>query len=66
MFHPKKFPQKSFRVGLAHGDDPEMEKIARAHFESLGAREIISTKLGPALAVHAGPKSLIIALQDLS
>ena len=65
-FVSSKIPSKNFRVGLAHGDDPEMEKIARAHFESLGAKEIISTKLGPALAVHAGPKSLIIALQNLT
>ena len=43
-----------------------MEKIARAHFESLGAKEDNFYKLGPALAVHAGPKSLIIALQNLT
>ena len=60
-----KLPHGNFRIGLAHGNAPEIAKEAQEHFESLGAKEVISTKLGPALAVHAGPNSLVIAVQKI-
>ena len=64
-FVSSKLPSKNFRIGIAHGNAPEIEEKAIKHFKSLGAKQVISTKLGPALAAHAGPKSLVIAVQIL-
>ena len=38
---------------------------ARIHFEELGAEKVVTTEIGPALGVHAGPDSLVIAIQSL-
>ena len=65
-FVSSKLPSKRFRIGIAHGNAPEIEEKAIKHFKSLGASQVISTKLGPALAAHAGPKSLVIAVQILN
>ena len=65
-FVTSKIPNVAYRVGLAHGNSPEIATIAKKHFESLGAEKVISTDLGPALGVHAGPKSLVIAIQSLN
>ena len=64
-FVSSKLPEGDFRIGLAHGNAPKIANEARKHFKSLGAKEVISTKLGPALAVHAGPNSLVIAVQKI-
>ncbi len=65
-FVSSQLPSKPFRIGIAHGNAPEIEKKAIKHFKSFGAKQVISTKLGPALAAHAGPKSLVIAVQILN
>ena len=64
-FVSSKLPEDNFRIGLAHGNAPKIVNKAQEHFKSLGAKEVISTKLGPALAVHAGPNSLVIAVQKI-
>ena len=64
-FVSSRLPSENFRIGLAHGNAPEIEHKAIEHFKSLGAKQVISTKLGPALAAHAGPNSLVIAVQIL-
>ena len=64
-FVSSKLPTSDFRIGLAHGNSPAIAESAQKHFKSLGAKEIISTKLGPALAAHAGPNSLVIAVQNI-
>jgi hypothetical protein len=64
-FVSSKIPDGPFRVGLAHGNAPEIAEKAKAHFDSLGAEKVITTEIGPALGVHAGPKSLVIAIQSL-
>ena len=60
-----KLPGGPFRVGLAHGDAPEIAEKAKTHFKSLGAEKVISTEIDPALGVHAGPRGLVIAIQSL-
>ena len=37
----------------------------KAVFKNLGADKVISTEIGPALAVHAGPSALVISVQNL-
>jgi len=64
-FVSSKIPDGPFRVGLAHGNAPEIAEKAKVHFDSLGAEKVITTEIGPALGVHAGPKSLVIAIQSL-
>ena len=54
-----------FRVGLAHGNASEIPEKAKAVFKNLGADKVISNEIGPALAVHAGPSALVIAVQNL-
>ena len=54
-----------FRVGIAHGNAPEIPEKEKAVFKNLGADKVISTEIGPALAVHAGLSALVIAVQNL-
>ncbi|SVA92099.1 uncharacterized protein METZ01_LOCUS144953 [marine metagenome] len=54
-----------FRVGLAHVNAPEIPEKAKAVFKNLCADKVISTEIGPALAIHAGPGALVIAVQNL-
>lgn len=54
-----------FRVGVAYGDAPEIAEKAKTHFKSLGAEKVISTEIGSALGVHAGPRALVITIQSL-
>jgi len=54
-----------FRVGLAHGNASKIPEKAKAVFKNLGADKVISNEIGPALAVHAGPSALVIAVQNL-
>ena len=64
-FVSSKLPDGPYRVGLAHGNALELAENAEHHFESLGAEKVISTEIGPALGVHAGPQALVIAVQSL-
>jgi len=64
-FVSKQLPEKPFRIGIAHGNAPDLAEKAKTHFESLGAEKIIVTEIGPALGVHAGPRSLVISTQSL-
>ena len=64
-FVTARLPKGSFRIGIAHGNAPELAEKASSHFKSLGAKKVITTELGPALGVHAGPNSLVIATQLL-
>tara|TARA_A100001037_G_scaffold7735_1_gene7686 strand:- start:3373 stop:5157 length:1785 start_codon:yes stop_codon:yes gene_type:complete len=64
-FVTNKIPDGPFRVGLAHGNAPDIAEKARIHFEELGAEKVVTTEIGPALGVHAGPNSLVIAIQSL-
>ncbi|MBL51187.1 MAG: hypothetical protein CMG57_04440 [Candidatus Marinimicrobia bacterium] len=64
-FVTNKIPDGPFRVGLAHGNAPDIAEKARIHFEELGAEKVVTTEIGPALGVHAGPDSLVIAIQSL-
>lgn len=66
QFVTKKLPNKPFRVGIAHGNAPEIAEKAKDHFESIGADKVIVTEIGPALGVHAGPRSLVISTQSLT
>ncbi len=52
-------------MGLAHGNSLKIAEKAEHHFKSLGAEKVISTEIGPALGVHAGPQALVIAIQSL-
>ncbi|HIA93751.1 MAG TPA: hypothetical protein EYO16_00555 [Candidatus Marinimicrobia bacterium] len=42
-----------------------MAEKTKTYFEKLGAEKIISTEIGPALGVHAGPGALVISIQSL-
>lgn len=64
-FISKRLPDGSFRVGLAHGNAPHIAEKAKLFFENIGAEKIILTEIGPAIGVHAGPNSLVIAIQSL-
>ena len=64
-FVSSKLPDGPYRVGLAHGNAPKLAEKANTYFESLGAEKVISTEIGPALGVHAGPRALVIAIQSL-
>ncbi len=64
-FVSSKLPDGPYRVGLAHGNALELAENAEHHFESLRAEKVISTEIGPALGVHAGPQALVIAIQSL-
>ena len=64
-FVTNKIPDGPFRIGLAHGNAPNIAEKARIHFEELGAEKVVTTEIGPALGVHAGPDSLVIAIQSL-
>lgn len=64
-FVTKQLPQGPFRIGIAHGNAPDLAEKAKQHFEKLDADKIILTDLGPALGVHAGPRSLVISIQSI-
>ena len=64
-FVTNKIPDGLFRVGLAHGNSQVIAKRARIYFEELGAEKVVTTEIGPALGVYAGPDSLVIGIQSL-
>ena len=64
-FISKQLPNGQFRIGLAHGNAPKIVEKAKLYFENLGAEKVISTEIGPALGVNAGPNSLVVAVQLL-
>ena len=64
-FVESKIPKNNnFRIGIAHTN---MEKFASKWAKNLrnqyGKENVVLTDVGPALGVHAGPNSLIFAIQ---